>query len=194
MSQVILPWSDVVSVEPTLEPITVAEAKRNSDVVDDDRDIDFRRWIAAARVKVETDARMCLVTQTRVRKMDCLPPDRFIVLNGPLASVTSVEYKDTADATQTYASSNYTVDTARNAVIKNATATWPTVGDAPNVLTVTYVCGKAVASVDERARHAVYLLVKHWWENPSAYVDSTQFEVPMGYSALVDQLRGGAYP
>lgn len=194
MSRVLLPWSETVSSEPALEPVSVEAAKRNSDVDDDDRDIDFQRWITAARKKVEDEARMCLVTQTRVRTFDSLPCGRVIPLTQPLASVTSIQYKDTANATQTYASSNYDVDTARSAVWRKVDSEWPSIGDSPDVLTVTYVCGKASTAVDERAVQAIHLLVKHWYENPSAFVDSQQYEVPESFRAFVSQLKGGIYP
>lgn len=193
MSRVILPWSDTVSSEPAVEPVSVAEAKRNSDVDGDDRDVDFQRWIKAARQKVETEARMCLVTQTRIRAFDCLP-GRIVPLMGPLVSVSSIQYKDTSNATQTYASSNYDVVTARNAVFRKVTSSWPSVGDSPDVLTITYVCGKAASSVDSRALQAIFLLVKHWYENPSAFTDGQQYEVPSGFMSLVSQLKGGQYP
>ena len=196
MPRTILPWSDTLSTAPVKEPVSLADAKRNSDVDDDHRDVDFERWISAARKKVEHDARLYLINQTRVRTLDCVPSDRVITLYRPLSSVTSVQYKDTNDATQTYDAANYTVDTARGAIIRDATASWPLVGDSPNVMTVTYVAGHGTEPEDvpEAAIGAMHLLIAHWYEHRLPSSSDEMKALPYAYDALIHELRGGEYP
>lgn len=192
----ILDWSDVVSSGPSVEPLSVDDAKRNADIAGDSWDLDVQRWIKAARLKVENDARINLVNQTRVRNFDCVSTDVYIKLMGPLSSVSSIQYKDTADATQTFDASNYEVDTARNAVFLKATASWPSVGNPPNVLTVEYIAGYGASSstVPASAIQAMHLLIKHWYENPSLAVEAQQHDVPHAYQSLIAMLYDGSYP
>ncbi len=188
-----LPWSHAVSVDPTVEPVTVQEAKRNSDVDDDARDADFSRWIVEARKKVERDSRRALVNQTHVLKLDEFPNADYIVLPfPPLSSVTSIQYVDTAGTTQTFSSGSYTVDTNRTPGIVhlNYNESWPAIQGIFNSVVVTYVAGygSTAADVPESAKAAILLLVKQRYEFPDSG------EEPMGYQALLGDLVYGSYP
>lgn len=193
----VLSYSDVQSVAPAVEPVTVAEAKRNSDVDDSYRDVDFSRWITEARKQVEHDARIALVNQTRIRKIDEFPSERFIILNKPLVSVTSVQYVDMGGSTQTFSSASYEVDTARHAVFLANSVSWPPVQWIQNAGIITYIAGhgSTAATVPEAAKAAILLLVKHRYENPEMVLTGTiSKEIEYGYRAVIDQLRGGNYP
>ncbi len=190
----VLEYSDVLSVGPTVEPVSVAEAKRNSDVDDSYRDADFSRWITEARKQVEHDARISLVNQTRIRTMDRFPAERFIEVRKPLVSVSSVQYIDTSGDTQTLASSKYEEDTSRAAIWLAYSESWPGVRDIQNAVTVTYVSGYGAAAdnVPEAARQAILLLVKHKYENPDISADA--YNDDSTYRAVVSQIVEASYP
>ncbi len=188
-----LPYSHAVSVQPTAEPVSVDEAKRNSDVDDDNRDADFARWITEARQKVERDTRRALITQTHVLKLDEFPSCDYIdLLSPPLSSVTSVQYVGTGGTTQTFASSSYTVDTNRTPGILylNFSESWPSTRGVMNSVTVTYVTGygAAASSVPAAAKSAILLLVKQRYEYPE------RGDEPEGYQSLIGALMWGPYP
>ena len=190
----ILQYSDVVSVAPTNEPVTVAMARRNSDVDDSYRDVDFARWIVEARKQVEHDSRLSLVNQTWVKSLDSFPGTNRIELRSPLVSVTSIAYIDTSGSTQTFSSANYEVDTARDAVWLAYSQSWPSTRGIQNSVTITYVSGHGAtaSSVPEAAKTAILLLVKHRYENPE--IGSDAFTGLTTYTAVIDQLRGCDYP
>lgn len=196
----VLEYSNVVSVEPVIEPVTVAEAKRNCDVDDSHRDVDFQRWITAARKKVEHDCRRALITQTRVQRHNGIPIGSCLSLHyPPLIAVSSITYLGTDGASQTWSSSYYEVDANRTpgTVWLTYGNVWPTVRNIQNCLTVTYTCGygTAASSVPEAARDAIMLLVKHRYEhNEPILIGSNSKELELSYSALVSELCWGDYP
>lgn len=164
-------WSDRVSVEPTVEPVKIEDARRNCDLDDNYRDADLKLWITEARQQVEHDARVALITQTRVMQMhDFIGVetsqrigsnketyveadyrqnttgivDRFeIPAVAPVSSVSSITYLDTDGNSQTLATSVYGVDTNRKpaTVYLKYGQSWPDVYDQWDAVTVTYVAG-----------------------------------------------------
>lgn len=195
----ILHWSDVVTTEPSREPVTLQEAKRNADAASSNaHDQDFKRWIAEARKQVEHDSRRSLITQTRKLTTDCVPSRDYIRLPyGPVQSITSIQYVDSNDSTQTFSSSDYTLDTGRDAVLLAHNASWPsTGGSGRNAFIVTYVAGygDTASSVPQAAISAMLLLVTHRYENPYPVTDRQSHHVYLSYESLIQQLNPHTYP
>lgn len=190
----VLHYVDYLSVAPAIEPVSVADAKRNSDYDDPYRDQDFARWITEARKRVEHDARLSLVNQTRIRKLDAFPGVAYLECIAPLVSVTSLAYIDQAGSTQTWASSNYEVDTARHLVWLAYEKSWPDTRDIQNAVTLTYVSGHGAtaATVPEAAKDAILLYCKMRFDHPEAQMDD--WTTTGSYQALIDTLKGGFYP
>lgn len=177
----------VQTIAPAGEPVTLAEAKAWLRVDNTDEDVLIHALIEAARGYVETFTRRALLTQTWALKLDAFPADarwhdgkyrqskggfivgREIVLpKPPLQSVASITYVDTAGVTQTFATSNYHVDTAAQPgrVIIDDDADWPDTDVRPNAVTVTYVAGYGTpSSVPQGLRVALRYLLSHWFEN-----------------------------
>jgi uncharacterized phiE125 gp8 family phage protein len=215
----VLSYSDVLTTGPTIEPLSVEDARRNADLDDSAWDADIRRWITQARKRVEHDARLALINQTRTRKLHYFPGDvgakyqelwnysgtyawagSYLELDSicPLSSGTSVAYVDTAGNSQTMASGDYTVDTARRpgVIWLKSTATWPLVSSEVNNVTITYVVGHGTtaASVPEEAVSAMTLLIRHWFDFPDlagTFVGRTN---PEAYDSMIAALSWGAYP
>ena len=190
----VLSRADYVSTAPTIEPVTVAEAKRNSDYDDPYRDQDFARWITEARKQVEHDARLSLVNQTRIRKLDAFPAENYIACKPPLVSVSSISYIDTAGSSQTFASGNYEVDTNRHVIWLAYEVDWPDTRDIQNAVTVTYVSGhgSGASTVPEAAKSAILLFCKMRFEQPE--VSMSDWTTTGTYQALIETLRGHQYP
>jgi uncharacterized phiE125 gp8 family phage protein len=194
-----------VSVEPTVEPITLAEAKLQLRVDDDITSDDglISALITAARQKVEIETRRALVTQTQVLKLDQFPSGENPVIelpNPPLQSVSAVQYVDQNGDTQTLAASEYIVDTVSEpARITPAYNTfWPLTRAQINAVTVTFVCGYAsgsgsptdyAANVPQALKAAIKLLVGHWYENREAVAAANLKPLPMAVDSLVWNYR-----
>jgi uncharacterized phiE125 gp8 family phage protein len=167
------PYAIELTSAPAAEPVTAARAKQHARVeVADDDDL-FDDWIKEARQKVEDRLDQSLITQTWKLYLDrfpnwCDPEYPEIRLpRGPLQSVSSISYVDTAGATQTLSSARYQVDAKRRPgrVIPAVGYSWPgTRTGTVNAVTVTYVAGYGASggSVPQCILQAIYLTVAHW--------------------------------
>ena len=195
----ILKQSDTVSVEPTSEPVTIAEARRQCDLDDNFFDEQLQQLIKAARLKVEQDTRRALITQTRVLKRSSFPGKIAIELPAaPVQSITSVQYTDTGGSSQTFSSSLYSLDANHTPplVVLDYGESWPSVRGYHNDVVVTYVAGYGTAtSVPETAKQMVLLLVRHWFDNSSpVIVGTTASTIPLTYDTIAAGLKWGQYP
>jgi uncharacterized phiE125 gp8 family phage protein len=190
-----------VITAPTEEPVTVAEAKAWCRVDGSDEDAIFVRLIAAAREHVEHLSDLSLIQQTLMVTLDDWPDDEkdqgiIELLRPPVTSITWIKYYNTAGAQVTWDATEYLVDLiSEPARIKLApNKSWPEVQDgllAP--ISIQYVAGVATAAaLKSVAKHAVLLLVSHWYENREAVLVGTiSKEVEMGVRALVSQMWTG---
>ena len=159
-----------VTTQPTFEPVTVEQVKANAYIVSDTSydDLISSQFIPAARRYVEQITERSLVTQTRKQYHDCLSPE-ITVRYGPLQSVTSVTYKDSAGDTQTLTSSLYTVDTASipGRIVEAYNRSYPSSITDTNSVVITAICGygSTIASVPIIYRRAIILLCTHWHLN-----------------------------
>lgn len=134
--------SSTRTVAPTVEPLSLAEAKQHLRLEHSDDDSSVRRMIAAARSWGENFTRRAFITQTWALYLDRLPA--VIELpHPPVQSVSSVQYVDDNGDTQTLSTALYDVDIdAELARVYPAYGeTWPSVRFHPKSVTVTYVAG-----------------------------------------------------
>lgn len=173
----------VQTVAPTVEPITLDEAKLHLRVDDPSEDALIESLITAAREQAEEFTRRQLCTATWRMKLDWFPcdPNEFgrseIVLpKPPLQSVTSITYVDADGATQTLSSSLYTVDTSSEParLVPAYGEVWPTPRSQADSVTVTFVAGYGAASaVPASVKAAMKLLIGHLYENRQSVVTGT---------------------
>ena len=189
------------SVQPAIEPVTVDEARQHCDLDDAYYDSQLAQLVNAARVKVEQDTRLALINQTRELRFDDWPGNGVIELPvAPAVSVSSVTYVDTGGSTQTVTAADYIVDvnTKPGRIVLGHGKSWPSCRGHYNDIVVTYVAGhgEATSSVPEMARLAIFMLVRHWFDNGTAV--SKAFAqptvMPLAYQSLVNALHWGQYP
>lgn len=181
-----------VTVEPSVEPISLTEAKLHLrvDHSDDDGLIDILRQ--AARETVELHTNRSLITQTRVIKLDNFPCFGVIKLtHGPVQSLTSITYIDSDEQTQPLASSEYWEDLDSNIPRITVKTSWPATYDKPNAVTITYDAGYGDEGTDVPAklRQAMLLIIGHLYENRQQVIVSGTavgaIEIPFGASVLM---------
>lgn len=177
---------------PAVEPIAVTTARLalKIDHTVDDALID--KWIGAARDYVETFTGRKLISQTWDLKLDGFPSCDILRLPfPPVTSVTSITYTDTAGASQTWDSANYTTDlpTGPQAGPARITpaygVTWPSTRDVINAVTVRFVCGySAPEQVPEGLQSALLQFVGHrYYHREAVVVGTIAQEMPMGLQA-----------
>jgi uncharacterized phiE125 gp8 family phage protein len=157
------------SAEPTLtqEPISIDEAKRQCGIAIGNSylDNDFARWIVDARQQVEHDAEMVFYTGTFTWKISTFPFGDALIIPcvKPVTSITSITYTDSDGTTQTWSSSEYTLDTAGLVpmVKLNYGENWPQHRSDINGITVTLVAGySSVVNMPSKFVSAVILKVR----------------------------------
>lgn len=164
-----------VITAPTLEPITLAEAKANLRVVGTDEDTDIERMIRAARQMAEERLNRALMPQVLAFGAGgfCGP---LRVPRPPLVEIDSLTYTDTDGAAQVLAGSAYLVDTfADPPTISAAPGTsWPATRAQSGAVVVQYQAGYAdAASVPEQIRQWMLLTIGAMYANREAFVNGT---------------------
>lgn len=177
---------------PTVEPVTLAQAKQHLGVIVANDDAMILRHIVAARRHAEqyTGRRLC--TQTWEYTRDEFPCGAMELPYPPVASVTSLKYIDANGAEQTLSPSLYQVDTvAEPARIAPAYGeSWPDARCQFNAVTVRFVCGYGLtAAVPEDIACAMLLIVGHLFEHREDVSDMQVFQVPRAADALLNFYR-----
>jgi acyl-coenzyme A synthetase/AMP-(fatty) acid ligase len=109
-------------------------------------------------------------------------PEKTPILGSSYVTIT---YVDSAGTTQTLATSDYIVSYRDNpsCISEAYSATWPDTRNYENDVTVTYTVGTTATPVT--VKHAVNMLVGHWYNNREAMSDKSMQDVPLGFLALV---------
>lgn len=169
---------------PSVEPIELEDAKTHCRVDDDitEDDTFLTSLISATRHSVEDFLRRALVTQTWDLFLECWPASREIRIPlPPLQSVTSITYTDEDGAEQTFSSSSYVVDTNSEPgrVLLKSSESWPSATLQPgNSIKIRFVAGYGVAAdLDTRIRHAMLLMIGHYYRNREDSVDTRRNNV-----------------
>lgn len=196
---------------PTIYPVTLSQAKSQVGLAQSiaHHNEMLNRLISSASAATERLARRAWLTQTWKLTLTGFPGSQYGVsgrnyiqtMTGdidyrciylprpPLASVSSISYVDSDEASQTLATTEYNVRTnsSPGLVALAPTKSWPTTSyEDPESVTITYVAGYTAASlVPDQAKQAILALVGHWFEN------RTSSDIPSFVADMLDGLHCG---
>ena len=152
--------------------MTLDEVKTFLKLTSNDHDAMLDLFIRMAREWAEKTTGRAMLSQTIKEYWDEWPTGIFgetwELGIAPVTSVTSIQYLDSAGATQTWATTNYTADVkSRPArIVPTDAVEYPELDDAPNAVIVTYVAGvSSVSSVPATARAAMMQKIAFLYEN-----------------------------
>lgn len=151
-----------VTVAPSSEPVTLAEAKAHVGVEDTSRDTELNIYITAARSYVESYCSIMLASRTVTVKCDGF--DDFATFPiVPVSSVSGVTYVDQAGDTQTLATSVYEVrsDGITASLVLKANQSWPDMQQGSRITVTASVGG----NTPEAVKHALLLLIGQSMDN-----------------------------
>lgn len=188
---------------PTLDPVSLAEAKAHCRIDSSDDDALLAGYILAARQYVERATGRVLMTQRWNYFLDHAWPkawdgscyrSRIVIPLPPLRSIISMQYVDSNGATQTLAADQYWVATsALYGIVEPAYGvTWPAVRSQVNTITILFEAGYGTnpGDIPEPIRQAMLLLVGHWYEHrETVVVGVTPSELPFAVEALLFPFR-----
>lgn len=178
-----------ISSAPATEPVSTAEAKTHLRITHSDDDTYIDTLIKAARLYCERQTRRAFITQTWDDARTCF--DHEIELTpGPLVSVTHIKYYDSNGTLQTLSTDVYEVNTTDciGRVELKYNQTWPTIRTGLyNGVQIRYVVGYGAATdVPANIRHAIKLLVSHWYEaREPIVIGASVVNVPLSVEALL---------
>lgn len=195
-------YRPVLVTPPSIKPVTLTEAKAWLDISFTAKDTVINGLIAAATSHLDGWSGIlgrCLCEQTWRQDFD-----RFArVLRTPLApvmSIVSVKYDDENGDEQTIDPGSYEllIDDLGPYLKFADTYQVPQIAAGCPAVRVAYVAGypstgsdpnKVWAGPDD-IKHAIALLVRHWFDNPSvAVIGATVQSLPMNVDALLAKYR-----
>jgi uncharacterized phiE125 gp8 family phage protein len=197
MEQLITP-AEVIT-QPTLEPLTLLEAKNHLYLPADDsnQDDEIARLIQAAREQWEHDTDSCVLTQTlRVRStgFGSSKMGEFHLFKRPVQSVTTVQYYDPSGSLETLSTDVYSLDALSQKLRLKINKTWPVVELSRwDAVSVTYVAGySGREDVPAIAKQAMLLLVGYYHLGNRG--DNDRGNDMAAYERLVARYMRSSYP
>lgn len=181
----------VMTAAPALEPISLAEAKAHLRIDGNDEDALFTSLIAAARMFVERTLSLALVTESWSLYLDGWPRSGTIVLPiQPVQAVTAVRVYDPDNSPTEVNGATYSVDVLSEParLVLSAGAAQLSPARLLNAFEVAFTAGYGDEASDVPApiRHALKLLVAHWFEHRELVVLGTApQEVPATVAGLL---------
>lgn len=152
---------------PALEPLTMAEAKAYLRVETGDDDAVIASLIAAARSHVEAMTRRALIAQTWRYVFDAWPPDgRLRLRTGPLRALIAARVFDAGGNASVIDTASFVLDKAADVIASPAWALPQPGRTAAGIeLDIQLGYGSAASDVPDALRHAIRVLVAHWYDN-----------------------------
>lgn len=199
---------------PTVEPVTVAEAKEVADIDGSDADALVQVLIKAAREHVEDETGLALVTQTWRMTLNCWPFERrdqwfdgvrelpvteleaetVLIPKAPFQSIDAVNTIDESGTATEWAASNYyaVIEQDYGRLCRKAGHVWPTTSRDFGGIEIDFLCGFGALATDvpDDLRLAVKMIVKHWYDHPDMMAcKGSSGQVPANAQALLKRRK-----
>jgi uncharacterized phiE125 gp8 family phage protein len=191
-------YRPVLVTPPAIKPITLTEAKAWLDITYTEKDTVITGLIAAAAAHLDGWTGIlgrCLCEQTWRQDFDSLTRCLRLPL-APAISITSVKYDDANGDEQTVSGADYSLlnDDLGPFVRFSNDFSIPAISNVRPAVRVAYLAGYPTVtgawSGPEDIKHAIALLVRHWFDNPTAVVVGVGAqEMPMAVDALLTKYR-----
>lgn len=196
----------VSSSTPAITLVSVAEAKSHLRVTHTAEDALITALIQTAVDYAQRATGRWFLTTTLVLRLEDFPPydawpqrmtpywprvcghSPIKLPGGKLQSITSVQYKDAAGATQTLSSPNYELvsDKTPAEIWPALGKTWPQTYGSQQDVTITYVVGETDASnVSPCIRAAVLLILSDLYTNRNNSSVTQLYQTPFSAQALL---------
>lgn len=180
----------VTVTPPTLEPVTLDEARAQLSLYDDStHDLLISRLISAARASAESLTGMRCMTQTVRLELDGFPVSDIDLGCYPVASITSVKYDDTDGVEQTLVSgTDYWPSLGGMFPLLAPVDGWPTAYQGkPASVRITMAAGHAsAATVPQDVKHAILLRVTEMFDRRGEAVEAVSVaDTPLSLRELL---------
>jgi uncharacterized phiE125 gp8 family phage protein len=198
----ITPFRSLVRVvQPTVEPVSLAEAKMHCRVDTETDDIYIQALISTARQYVEDIQDITICSSVWEVKYDLFPVWAIVLPRMPLqaSQPITITYRsgDGTYSTLSSANSDFQVDGSvlPGRVYPQWARAWPATRGDENSVTIRYSAGYGEGGRDAppTLRHLMMLLVAHWYESRQPAVSGTSMPVPHTFDTLLAASSMGVY-
>jgi len=165
------------SIAPTVEPVSVSEAKAHLRVDHSDEDSYISTLISVGREIAEQYTNRSFISQSLVVQLDEFSSSNVGIelIYGAVKSITSVVYFDANNDSQVWATSNYRLDLVSKVNEVFAVTSWPETYTRHDAITITYVAGETDATtVNKNVKQAILMIVGHFYENRQEVIVGSQ--------------------
>ena len=179
-------------------PISVAEVKTHLRITGTDDDLYLTALIGAAVAYVDATGVLgrAMITQSWAQWVPQSPGWVRLAI-GPVQSLTSVQYYDADGTLQTDTLGNFELwlDGDYHVCKPKTGFSWPSAQSRGDAIKIVYVTGFGDDDTDVPAglRHALLMLVAHWYESREPVTDGQQYDTPLAFDALIGVQRVGWY-
>jgi uncharacterized phiE125 gp8 family phage protein len=185
----------VLTSGPAVEPVSLAEAKAHLRVDGSAEDTLVASLIITSRLHVEAALGLALITQSWSLFLDAWPAAAHVRLPmRPVQSIDAVKLYAPDEAVETLSPDLFLLDGAGvpARLVRQGALAWPAPKRTANAIEIAFTAGygNAVADVPAPIRHAVLLLVAHWYEHREPIeIGAPQTRVPLMVSELLQPYR-----
>jgi uncharacterized phiE125 gp8 family phage protein len=183
--------ASILLTPPAAEPLSLAEAKAFLRLETADDDPLIAAFISAARLHVETQTGLALITQSWRMALDCWPANgRIAVRPAPLQALTAARVFDFDGEARAIDIQAFVPDASTSTL---SFIPWampmPTRIAAGIELDIAAGFGDVASDVPEPIRQAIRILVAHWHENRAIVAGAEVAPAPSNAAALIAPYR-----
>jgi uncharacterized phiE125 gp8 family phage protein len=190
--------------DATLFPSSDLKKQLNlpSTSVEDDTWLSHAASVARSLIERSVPGGIAVRLQTKQLTLNKFPSEDSGEIELPFPkynAMVSITYYDANNSSTTLATSDYRViDPANGNCAKlypNVDMVWPTAKTRQDAVNIQYTCGSTCSTdVEPTIKHALLLLVTHWYENRASLIIGTiSKEMEFGLQSLLNANGNGFY-